>query len=423
MHQAGARSLTHARPSGRVPAIAFKHSRQAANAPMPVDFCQPPASQSSAAAPDAGVSFDAAYARARAHANSGQSALALAEYDALLARAPGNVDVLLGRGIVLSRLARWPEAEADLTTAAQAAPEYADVWAALADLYRWSGRQAQAVDAYERLIALEPDAPAHRLARAALLPQAGRSLDARAASPDAVAAGYRWMANLSSSWRDVGAGPRWNEQTVSVRHYLRGASLAFESLRAQRLAQTGHAWALDGYLDLWRGAYANLRYQRAPGARLFPANAGRVELYQALGQGWELALSDDLLGFDSRVNIYGVGLARYSGNFYVQLRHQKIVSSGSSASNGSHGSGERLLGRYYYRGDADSYIELRVNRGRSDDALSLNGGRTRSGGGGVDLMHYFTRDWGGGIGASFSRDGDANGGPERGLSFALYRRW
>lgn len=392
---------------------------------MFVDFQPPPASTPAPQA-DAAVSFEAAYARAREHANGGQPELALAEYSALLARSPGNADVLLGRGIVYSRLERWDEAEADLTAAARVAPDYADVWSALADLYRWSARPQQALAAYDRLIALQPDQPAHRAARAAV--QSGEADAApvmqetpaiaqqRAASPDAaIAAGYSWLANLSSSWLDVGDTPRWNEQTLSVRHYLRGGSLAFETLRAHRFEQTGHAWALDAYVDLWRGAYANLRYQKAPGARLFPANAGRVELYQALGRGWELSLSDDVLGFDQRVNIYGVGIARYVGNFYLQLRHQNIVSEGS------HGSGERLLGRYYYLGDADSYVELRVNRGRSDDALSLNGGRTRSGGGGIDVLHYFTRDWGGRVGASLSRDGGA--GRERGVTFALYRRW
>lgn len=387
---------------------------------MFVDFQPPPASAPAPQA-DAAISFEAAYVSARAHANDGQPELALAEYSALLARSPGNADVLLGRGIVYSRLERWDQAEADLTAAARVAPDYADVWSALADLYRWSARPQQAIAAYDRLIALQPEQPAHRAARAAV--GSGGEVDPapviaqqRAASHDAsIAAGYSWLANLSSSWLDVGATPRWNEQTLSVRHYLRGGSLAFETLRAHRFEQTGHAWALDAYVDLWRGAYANLRYQKAPGARLFPANAGRVELYQALGRGWELSLSDDVLGFDERVNIYGVGLARYFGNFYVQLRHQNIVSDGS------HGSGDRLLGRYYYRGDADSYVELRVNRGRSDDALSLNGGRTRSGGGGIDVLHYFTRDWGGRFGASLSRDGGA--GRERGVTFALYRRW
>jgi len=72
---------------------------------MVVDFQQSSTTQSAIA--DAGVSFDAAYVRAREHANGGQPELALAEYSVLLARSPGNADVLLGRGVVLARLERW----------------------------------------------------------------------------------------------------------------------------------------------------------------------------------------------------------------------------------------------------------------------------------------------------------------------------
>jgi YaiO family outer membrane protein len=384
---------------------------------MPIDLqlpANPPAQVQPASAP----SFDDQYASARALANGGQPELALAAYSALLTRSPGNADVLLGRGIVYARMGRWREAEADLTAAAKASPDYADVWEALGNTYRWSEQPARALVAWERLAALRPQDPAPWLARAraqrAPLPSAG--------NPDASAsAGYTWGASLSAGWTNVGNGPRWNDQGASVRRYMKDGSLAFETLRAHRFGLHDTAWALDAYTGLWRGAYANLRYQHAAASRLFPANAGRIEVWQALGNGWEASLGDDVLGFDSRVNIYGASLAKYAGNFYVQLRHQNIVSSGS------HGTGERLLGRWYYLGDADNYLELSANRGRSDDPLSLVGGRARSGGGGAAWVRYFSPQWGGKIGASFSRtasgsDGNS-GGDESALNFSLYRRW
>lgn len=393
--------LTLPAPLGQSACIDKKHLLY-----MPADYQQPPADiQPAAPSP----SFDEQYKQARDLANSGQPALALAAYDALLARSPGNADVLLGRGIAFTRLERWSEAEADLRAAAASSPAYADVWSALGNLYQWSGRPEQAAEAYARARSLGFDAGEVDAMLAAMRPRPG--------TPDAaIAEGYAWAVGLSSTWTRLGDNPRWNEQTASVRHYGKLGSIAFEALRAQRFAQTGHAWALDAYTKLWNGAYANLRYQRAPSARLFPANSGRIELYQAVGDGWEVSLSDDVLGFGERVNIYGVSLAKYSGNWYVQLRHQNIVAPGS------HGSGDRLLGRYYYQGDADSYLELAVNRGRSDDPLSLAGGRTRSGGGSVNLVHYFSRDWGGRVGAAFSRD-SGGGARERSLNFAVYRRW
>lgn len=415
---------------------------------MPIDFqlpSDPPAQVQPATAP----SFDDQYARARALANGGQPDLALAAYSALLTRSPGNPDVLLGRGIVYARLGRWSEAEADLGAAAKASPDYADVWEALGNTYRWSEQPAKALEAWDRLVALRPQDPASYIARArsrralgqadaakadlerarALGGDAGEidgllaELQPRPAVPSAgnpdvaSAAGFAWGASLSSSWTDVGSGPRWNDQTASVRRYLANGSIAFETLRAHRFGEHDYAWALDAYTGLWRGAYANLRYQHSAASRLFPANAGRIEVWQALGGGWEASLSDDVLGFGSRVNIYGASIARYVGNFYVQLRHQNIVSAGS------HSTGERLLGRWYYVGDADNYLELSVNSGRSDDPLSLVGGRARSGGGGLAWVRYFSPQWGGKIGASFSRSASGKGGDERGLSFALYRRW
>ena len=408
---------------------------------MPVTIQLPP-DPPAQVQPPANPSFDDQYAAARALANGGQPELALAAYGALLVRSPGNTDVLLGRGIVYGRLGRWLEAEADLRAAAQAAPGYADVWSALGNVYLWSGQPDKAVDAYTRLAALQPADPAAWLGRARAYRALGRASEARAdldkaralggsgapyddlaaalqprtASPDAaIAAGYSWAASLSSNWTDAGSGPRWNDQTASVRHYGKLGSIAFESLRAHRFGEQDTAWALDAYTTLWRGAYANLRYQRAPASRLFPGNSGRVELYQSLGQGWEGSASDDVLGFAGRVNIYGLSIAKYTGDFYLQLRHQDIRSPGS------HGAGERLLGRWYYLGDADSYLELSVNGGRSDDPLSLVGGRARSGVGGFNLVRYWTPRWGARIGASVSRSTETSS--QRELGFALYRRW
>ena len=380
---------------------------------MPIDFQLPPTAQIQTASP---AFFDEQYEKARTLANSGQPALALAAYNALLAQSPGNVDVLLGRGIVYTRMERWSEAEADLEAAAKASPAYADVWLALGNLHRRQGRPDAARLDIEKARALGANGAEADAALAALEPRPAPQPLPRAGNPEAVlAAGYTWAASLSGSWLDAGSGPRWNDQTASVRHYMKGGSIGFETLRAHRFGQTGHAWALDAYADLWRGAYANIRYQRSPDARLFPANSGRLEIYQSLGQGWEASVADDVLGFDARVNIRGVGLGKYAGNWYVQLRHQNIVSQGS------HSNGQRLLARYYYAGDADSYLEATANSGRSDDPLSLSGGRARSGGGSVTWVRYWSDNWGSKVGASFSRG--ANDARERGLSVGLYRRW
>jgi YaiO family outer membrane protein len=394
-----------------------------------------PAQIQQAAAP----SFDQQYEQARAFANAGQTGLALTAYNALLQRSPGNADVLLGRGVLHARLKHDDQAEADLTAAATAAPTYADVWRALGNMYLWSDQPAKAIAAFDRLVQLQPNDPEARLARAKAYAAAGRAADAsadraqaralgasvdigeeaapRSLQPDASAPeGYRWAASASAGWTDAGNGPHWNDQAASVRHYWDRASLAFETLRSQRFGERDYAWALDAYTQLWRGAYSNIRYQHAPAARLFPGSSGRVEFWQSLGGGWEASISDDVLAFPStRVNIVGASLGKYVGNFYLLLRHQNILSTGS------HSAGDRALVRYYYTGEADNYVEGAVNSGRSDDAQSLVGGRTHSGGASAAWVRYWSPAWGTRVSGSFSRtEGAAN---DRSLALSLYRRW
>ena len=95
-------------------------------------------------AQDGPPSFDQQFQSARGLAIAGQRESAITAYTALLQRSPGNADVLLGRGRLYSWMGRWSEAEADLRAATVAAPDYADAWSALGDLYLWSDRPRQA---------------------------------------------------------------------------------------------------------------------------------------------------------------------------------------------------------------------------------------------------------------------------------------
>src|SRR5258708_30497309 len=101
-------------------------------------------------------SFDQQFQTARGLAIAGQRDAAIAAYTELLQRSPGNADVLLGRGRVYSWMGRWSEAEADLSAATLAAPNYADAWSALGDLYLWSDRPRRGAAASGRGLALAP---------------------------------------------------------------------------------------------------------------------------------------------------------------------------------------------------------------------------------------------------------------------------
>ena len=201
--------------------------------------------------------------------------------------------------------------------------------------------------------------------------------------------------SVGPSWSlSAGAGHMSNvlgtaqDQSLSVRRYTDLGSVAMEALQLRRWGQTDRAWAVDAYPRLWERAYANVRFQQAPNASLYPGTSWRAELYQGVGTGWELAVSHDHLGFDSSVQIEGVAVGKYWGNFYARWRHQQVRSQSSS------GQGDRLMVRYYYEGDADHYVEVNASSGRSDDFTTTLVTPSRADARGLAWLHFLNRDWG-----------------------------
>ena len=391
------------------------------------------------------ISYDQQYEEARTLANSGQEKEAIQAYSDLLILSPGNADVLLGRGQVYARMNRWPEAEADLLAVTAASPNYADAWSALGNMYMWSDRPMLAIEAFGRWVDLRPTDPAPHIARGRAYRAAGDYAAARADfeaaatagadakqiesyllspkpqvnNPEAVIpAGFLWSASLGASWTTFSPDRQdWSDYSLSVRRHFEHGSLAFELLDTRRFGVSDQAWALDGYLDLWSRAYANLRYQQGPQASLFPDSAYYGELFQGVGQGWELSGSYGRLEFSSsNVNMYGVGVGKYVGNYYIRLRHSYIPGNGSVSNS------NRLLARYYYAGDGDNYVEANVSAGtsNSDDKSGVNV-QTKSSAVGVAYVKYPTPRWGFKIGADLGRESDSF--TSRSVSGSLYLRW
>jgi YaiO family outer membrane protein len=242
------------------------------------------------------------------------------------------------------------------------------------------------------------------------------ALDMRTQAQAPTSRGHRWAAQIGAGHTTNAVG-RSQERSVSLRHYATWGSVALENLSLERNGDTDQALAVDAYPRLWNGAYANVRYQRAASPSLYPGTAWRMELYQSLGNAWELAVSHDELGFASQVKMDGVSLAKYWGNFYIRWRHQRVHSNLSS------GNGDRLVVRYYYEGDADHYLEAHVSRGRSEDFGGALLGNSRSDSRGVSWYHFVTRDWGFKAALSQSRDSSLAGEQERSASASLTYRW
>lgn len=377
-------------------------------------------------------------------ATSGQRPQALERYTALLAEHPGNGDLLLARGRTYAWDGQYAAAEADLQTVVRNSPDYADAWSALGDMYRWSDRPQQAADAYGRWVALQPQDPAARIARGRALRDAGQraaaredfdaaaglgadpaevaslqqSLLPRMANPDVTnVAGYRWGA--SAGWdhtRFSGGRESWNDADLSLRRYFERGSLGLEMLRADHFGSSDIAWALDGYAPLWSRAYANLRYQQGPSSGVLPKQAWRAEVFQGVGDGWELSASVDHLRFSGDTEFYGVGVGRYVGNWYGRYKLQHVPGVGNGS--WSH----RVMLRNYYKGDADDYLEVSVSSGRSTD-MDRFGTVVRDSNAAVSVAwkHYVAPNWGFKLGAGYADDD--GGYSEQRVSFALYTRW
>lgn len=228
--------------------------------------------------------------------------------------------------------------------------------------------------------------------------------------------GYRWGVTLGVDSLAAQNGHA-QERSVSLRRYGLDGSIALERLDSQRFGLRDSAWAVDAYPRLWPGAYAHVRYQQSDAHLLYPRLSWRAELYQNLEGGWEVSASRDELKFSSPVQIDGIGLAKYWGNFYLRWRHQSVSSDSSS------GQGDRLVLRYYYRGDADHYWEVNMANGRSMDDSGLATTLSRSDTKGLVWQHFWDRSWGVKAMASESKLASVSGGRERSVSARLMYRW
>jgi hypothetical protein len=79
--------------------------------------------------------------------------------------------------------------------------------------------------------------------------------------------------------------------------------------------------------------------------------------------------------------------------------------------------------RYYYKGDADHYVEANASRGRSDDFGSTLIQASRSDSRGLVWYHFVSREWGFKLSASESKDSAGYGAKIKDLGASLTRRW
>lgn len=331
--------------------------------------------------------YDAAMARGRDLRLAGDYPGALAAYQVLLDRDPGDVDARLGRGFAELGLGNLARAEADFGRVLTRAPGYADAFYGRALVAARRGDDAAARDLLRRGLALAPEyADMHlALARAArglgdraAARVAARDAAAHGADPAAVAAllktlrrdpsGLPWEAALAYDRTGFDGSTRadWTTRGLLLKRRAGGATYLLDVRETRRFERDDLAVAAEAYLPVWPGGTLHLRAQATPDAQVLASREYAAELFDDLGRGWEGSLGYRHSSYArDDADILSWSLGRYAGEWYLRYRGMLIPTQGGN------GAAAGVFARRYLGGDAD-WVEVGAGRGR--DLVTLAGG-------------------------------------------------
>ncbi len=290
-------------------------------------------------------SRDALLGLARAYARAERYQDALRTYNQLLKKHPEDLEGRLGRGRLLGWMEKYERAERDLKWATNNHGNAPDPWNALGNLYLWWGKPEKAEKAFDQLIQQRPDDPEAYIARGNARDQQGkyeladrdyRTAEKKSDSPREVKRlrrnrqwnpdRYPWEARLTGSQTSFhDRFEDWRVQTLRIgRSFPEGAG-ALEVARRDRFGDVDTTVAGDVYRTLWKNAYGNLRVQWGPDPDTMPRTDVLLELFQGIGNGWEISPGYRNMNFPSdNVDIYSVALGKYVGNWYLRLKSQVV---------------------------------------------------------------------------------------------------
>lgn len=323
-------------------------------------------------------SHGAQFALARSLAFGKEYLKALKIYTRLLKTNPKDVDSRIGRARVFAWLQKYQEAERDLLKARKQQPDYEEVWESLADLYRWSQQSQLATRLYKEWIKAQPKSSAPYLSRAKFnfsfrkFAQArediemARKLGAPAHQLNPLLANINrptttldWeISSLYEFQAFLDPRPFWHTGTLGIKRQFPFGSLELQALGTTRFDKWDQALVLDGYTDLWTGAYTNIRLLGTIDPEVIASYDAMGELYQNFPGGWEVSALYRLMAFNAgNVHFFGASLGKYLGSWYFRVDPRLFIADEGPGAQVS------LWGRYYYD-TADDFVELRTGFGR-----------------------------------------------------------
>lgn len=288
-------------------------------------------------------------ARARSAPTRAQS---LALLEAHLATAAGDVDARTLYGLMLSWDGRYDEARRELTRVIAQAPEYTDARAGLMNVEWWSGRVAQARAHSDYILRRDPGHPQARLVRQRL-----------AASDRPWTVGVALVADTFSDDRDA-----WHEEGLTVTRQTPAGALIARASRARRFGSSDEQFEIEFYPVFRPGTYALVAAGASPDHALYPSTRLALEIYQAIGRGFEASAGYRRLAFDASVHVYGGSLSKYAGSWLTTVRVTQIDARGADG-----GASVQVQTRRYFGADGTSFAGVGYFRGLNRDEIRGEG--------------------------------------------------
>jgi YaiO family outer membrane protein len=157
----------------------------------------------------------------------------------------------------------------------------------------------------------------------------------------------------------------WQWHSIGIERRGERLSYGFSAYMSRRFGIGDEGFSADVTSTVWRRGYVNARIAVAPGATVIARRDATVELYQAVGPGWEVAPSIRHMRFaTSSVPVYGLAIGKYRGDWYLRGRATLAALEGRT------GSGLSALVRRY-RGSPTEFLEAGVGAGNEVEVITI----------------------------------------------------
>jgi YaiO family outer membrane protein len=319
-----------------------------------------------------------AQARALARGSTTQREAALDLLKQHLTQEPEDTDARVFYGIVLSWQGRYDESREQLSQVLVQRPDHGDALPALLNVEIWSDHPARAEHLAREALLRQPDNLALLLAQAHALRNMGRRSEAIAVldhvlqlSPSDheakrmrravsnIVGKWEAEADFSYYWYSDGRTPL-RQSSLSLRAPTPVGSIIGTETRADQFSLASYQTNLEFYPHFRPGTYGYLEFGYSADGNLYPGYRGSADLFQSIGNGFEVSGGYRHLQFSSGVDIYAFAIAKYRGNWLFTARG--FLTPGDPGPSGTAlFSARRFLGS---EGRHD-YLEFRFSQGAS----------------------------------------------------------